>query len=85
MIYTPFDDTEMVSGALILPGEDTWRAVGYRDEQMAKSIFSRLYLMNGAGLTYFEPAFAHDSGKIRAYKIRWPRVTRGENNNEKVQ
>jgi hypothetical protein len=68
-----YPDNEVSFSALIIKAPDGYRSI-LLDRKLAKSIFARLYFLNGKGLRHFKPfieAQEGNNGHIRLFEIIW--------------
>ncbi|MDD5069167.1 MAG: STT3 domain-containing protein [Candidatus Omnitrophica bacterium] len=61
------------SGVLIIKEKDAFKCVGLSDEQLANSIFSRMFFLNGKTLKYFVPVIGDQETGTIVFKIEWPK------------
>jgi dolichyl-diphosphooligosaccharide--protein glycosyltransferase len=69
---TVFENSELGFSVLIIKNEKGYFAIGL-DRQLGKSLFVRLFFLEGKGLKYFTPFLAEKdgSGYIRVFKVEW--------------
>jgi dolichyl-diphosphooligosaccharide--protein glycosyltransferase len=69
---TKYTNSDSDYSVLIFKTEDVYRSV-ILDSELAKSVFVRLYFLDGGGLTHFKPLFEekYGDGYIRVFEIVW--------------
>jgi dolichyl-phosphooligosaccharide-protein glycotransferase len=69
---TVYPDSILDNSALIFKIKQDYYVL-MLDEELARSIFVRLYFLNGAGLKYFKPFIQEEAGSkyIRVFEIDW--------------
>lgn len=68
---TVYPGNDLDFSALILKNQENYQAI-LLDSQLAKSLFVRLYFLNGSGLKYFKPfTEENEDGYIRVFEIIW--------------
>ncbi len=65
-----FEDADLEIACLFFKDDDKWRSI-VMSEELVKSLFVRLYFLEGAGLEHFEPFYSDDDAGIYVYEIRW--------------
>ncbi|MDD5565879.1 MAG: STT3 domain-containing protein [Candidatus Omnitrophica bacterium] len=67
-----FDNSELGFSVLIIKKDEGYFAIGL-DRQLGKSLFVRLYFLQGQGLKHFKPFLAQNDagGYIRVFKLEW--------------
>jgi len=67
-----YPDNQITPSVLILKEKETYRAI-MLNQNLAKSLFTRLYFLNGAGLAHFKPFLEEKDGEgaIKVFEILW--------------
>lgn len=67
-----YPDNQPAPSVLILKEKETYQAI-MLNQNLAKSIFSRLYFLNGLGLKHFKPFLEEKDGEgaIKVFEIIW--------------
>ena len=62
----PPGDKAVIDGCVII----TQNLVLLASEEIANSVFTNLYLMNGAGIDYVENGLVFDNGVVKIFKVK---------------
>ena len=67
-----YPDNQIAPSVLILKEEEAYQAI-MLNQNLAKSLFTRLYFLNGAGLAHFKPFLEEKDGEgaIKIFEIIW--------------
>jgi len=70
--YDEEDRNQIAPSVLILKEKETYQAI-MLNQSLAKSLFTRLYFLNGAGLAHFKPFLEEKDGEgaIKIFEIIW--------------
>ena len=68
----PYPDNQLAPSVLILKEQEAYQAI-MLNQSLAKSLFTRLYFLNGIGLAHFKPFLEEKDGEgaIKVFEIIW--------------
>ncbi|UCD15440.1 MAG: hypothetical protein JSV34_06925, partial [Candidatus Omnitrophota bacterium] len=64
------EEADFDKGVLLARLDDKYKSI-ILESELIDSLFSRLYLLEGEGLQFFEPFYQDEQAQIYVYKIKW--------------